>query len=539
MSSGLIIDNFAGGGGASTGIERALGRHVDYAINHDLEAIAMHAANHPNTVHIAEDVFKVSPRKLCRGREVDLAWFSPDCTHFSKAKGANIKRSRKIRGLAGVALRWAKEVKPRVICIENVEEFVTWGPLDNDGKPISEKKGISFKRYISRLRNLGYDVEWRTLIASHFGSPTSRKRFFLIARCDGDPIVWPEATHGAGKLPYRTAAECIDWSIPSVSIFATREEAKAAGFKVQRPLKPNTLKRIARGVIKFILEAKQPYILNKDQAATFLTYYFTGHDGYDVRVPLKTVTAMDHHGLITATLVANTTDNPAYPIDSPLKTVTTGGHHAVIAAMLSKYHHDSSDRCASPHEPIRTIDTQNRFGLVTANLITIDRTQSSAENRVHPVDQPMRTITLRNNHALVASYLTKYRGENIGTSLEEPVQTITASGSHHAQVTALLISYYGQGIGQDLNDPLRTQPSREKFGLVTVHGEQYEIADIGLRMLSPRELARAQGLPDSFVLIGTRKSQVGRIGNMVPPDVVEAIVKANATWIEEQAADAA
>ncbi len=467
---GLIIDNFAGGGGASTGIEMALGRKVDYAINHDPEAIAMHAANHPDTIHLTEDVFKVSPRKVCRGREVDLAWFSPDCTHFSKAKGASLKRSRKIRGLAGVALRWAKEVQPRVICLENVEEFVTWGPLDEEGKPIKEKKGTSFKRYITRLKNLGYDVEWKTLIASHFGAPTSRKRFFLIARCDGEQIVWPEATHGPGKLPYRTAAECIDWSLPTVSIFATREEAKAAGFKVQRPLKPNTLKRIARGVVKFILEAERPYILNDQQTAAFL--------------------------------VANTTNNPAYSAESPLKTVTTGGHHALVAAMLSKYHHDSSDRCASPDGPVKTIDTNNRF-------------------------------------ALVASFLTKYRGENIGSGLNEPVQTITASGSHHGQVSAFLIKYYGQGVGQEVGDPIATLVSKEKFGLVTIRGEQYQIADIGLRMLSPRELARAQGLPDKFILTGTRASQVARIGNMVPPHPAYAIVKANVTWEAEQAADAA
>ncbi len=498
----MIIDNFAGGGGASTGIEMALGRKVDYAINHDPEAIEMHAANHPDTIHLTEDVFKVSPRKVCRGREVDLAWFSPDCTHFSKAKGASLKRSRKIRGLAGVALRWAKEVQPRVICLENVEEFVTWGPLDEDGKPIQEKKGTSFKRYITRLKNLGYDVEWKTLIASHFGAPTSRKRFFLIARCDGEQIVWPEATHGPGKLPYRTAAECIDWSIPVVSIFATREEAKAAGFKVLRPLKPNTLKRIARGVVKFILEAERPYILNDQQTAAFLTYYFTGHDGYDVRVPLKTVTAMDHHGLVAATLVANTTNNPSYSIEAPLKTVTTGGHHALVAAMLSKYHNDSSDRCASPGDPVKTIDTNNRF-------------------------------------ALVASFLTKYRGENIGSGLDDPVQTITASGSHHGQVSAFLIKYYGQGIGQEARDPIATLVSKEKFGLVTIRGEQYQIADIGLRMLSPRELARAQGLPDKFILTGTRASQVARIGNMVPPHPACAIVKANVTWEAEQAADAA
>lgn len=308
--TGLIIDNFAGGGGASIGLERALGRPVDIAINHDRDAIEMHAANHPHTLHLIEDVFRVSPRKICQGRDVDVAWFSPDCTHFSKAKGANIQRDRKIRGLAWVAVKWAAQVQPAVICLENVEEFQTWGPLTKSGKPNKRRQGEYFWKFIDALHNHGYEVEWRQLTACDYGAPTSRKRFFLIARCDGEPIVWPEPTHfpanaaapAAGAPSYRTAAECIDWTIPTVSIFATPEECAALGIKAKRPLAENTMKRIARGVWKFILESNDPYILNDEQAAAFMSYHYTGHDGYDVRVPLKTVTARDHHALVAAML---------------------------------------------------------------------------------------------------------------------------------------------------------------------------------------------------------------------------------------------
>lgn len=513
---GLIIDNFAGGGGASTGIEAALGRPVDIAVNHDPLAIEMHKANHPHTLHLTEDVFDVEPLKVCRGRDVDLAWFSPDCTHFSKAKGGAVKRDRRIRGLAWVAVKWADQVAPRLICIENVEEFMTWGPLTRDGKPNKKKSGQYFRKFIRALKSHGYDVAWRVLKACDYGAPTSRKRFFLIARNDGEPIVWPEPTHcpahpfsvhggragDGGLLPYRTAAECIDWTIPTISIFATSAECKAAGLKTIRPLAENTLKRIARGIWKFVINCPNPYILNTEQMAAFMSYHYTGHDGYDVRDPLKTITAWDHH--------------------------------ALVAALLSKYHCDSGDRCASVDEPARTIDTANRFGLVTANLITIDRTKSGPEHRTHGVDAPFRTVTQRNNHALVASHLTKFKGTNIGSDLREPVQTILAGGLHHAEVRALLIKYYGQGTGQALDRPLDTIVSKDRFGLVTVSGELYQIQDIGLRMLAPHELAAAQGFPRDYILTGTKSSQVARIGNSVPPDVVTAIVKANATWKTEQ-----
>ena len=528
---GLIIDNFAGGGGASTGIEMAIGRPVDIAINHDPEAIEMHTANHPRTLHLTEDVFEVNPRKLCAGRDVDLAWFSPDCTHFSKAKGAAIERDRKIRGLAWVAVKWADQVQPAVICLENVEEFMTWGPLTKSGKPNKAKQGECFRKFVAALENHGYIVEWRVLTACDYGSPTSRKRFFLIARCDGEEIVWPEATHGPGRIPYRTAADCIDWSIPTVSIFATQDECRAQGLKCIRPLAENTLKRIARGVMKFIVNAEDPYILNDEQMAAFMSYHYTGHDGYDVRNPLKTVTAWDHHALVSASISRQFGNSIGHKANDPLGTITAGGQgkSQLVSAFLSKYHCERGDRCASANEPVRTIDTSNRFGVITANLITIDRTKSGDEHRAHPVDRPFRTITQRNNHALVASHLTKLKGTNLGSDLREPVQTILAGRLHHAEVRAFLVKYYGQGIGQDCGKPLDTITSRDRFGLVTVKGEFYRIEDIGLRMLQPHELAMAQGFPKDYILTGTKTSQVARIGNSVPPHQVAAIIRANVT----------
>jgi DNA (cytosine-5)-methyltransferase 1 len=501
---GLLIDNFAGGGGASCGIEQAYGRPVDVAINHDPDAILMHAANHPHTLHLAEDVFTVSPRDICAGRPVDLCWLSPDCTHFSKAKGQapDRPRDRKRRGLAWIAVKWAAQVRPRLICLENVEEFEGWGPLLN-GKPDPDQKGKHFLRFVTALRTYGYQVEWKCLTACDYGAPTSRKRFFLIARCDGQPIVWPEPTHGTGRLPYRTAAECIDWSIPTVSIFATPEEAKP--YNARRPLAENTLRRIARGVVKFIMEADNPYLLNDEQAAIFIARQFGNSIGHSVENPLATTTA------------------------------NYGGKSQLVTAFLSKYHglKTTESRCSSPDDQLPTQDTSNRFGLVTANLIAIAHTKR--EGYVTPADRPLGTITTGNKYAVAASYLTKFKGENIGQDMRKPVQTITAGGQHFAEVRALLIKYYGQGEGQSLNDPMHTATTRDRFGLVTIKGELYCIEDIGLRMLSPRELATAQGFPLDYELTGSKKVQVAKIGNSVPPQLSAAVVRANMRTSAERA----
>ena len=394
----LIVDNFAGGGGASTGIELATGRSVDIAINHDPAAIAMHRANHPNSKHYCENVWNVDPVEACGGRPVGLAWFSPDCKHFSKAKGGKpVEKS--IRGLAWVAIRWAKLVRPRVIIIENVEEFTTWGPLV-DNRPDPSRKGQTFRRFVHALKRYGYKVEWNELRACDYGAPTIRKRFFLIARCDGLPIVWPEPTHGdpatlfvaSGILqPWRTAAEIIDWSIPCPSIFDRKKQ-----------LCENTMRRITRGLKKFVLDHPHPYIVDK-RFAPFLIQYHGEQSDKDVR---------------------------GQAIDRPLMTA----------------------------------DASNRYGLVSA----------------------------------------------------------------------FLLKYYGQGEGQTLAEPLHTITTKDRFGIVTVCGELYQITDIGMRMLTPRELFRAQGFPESYIIdrdadgkYYPKSAQVARCGNAVPPPFAEALVRAN------------
>ena len=394
----LIVDNFAGGGGASTGIELATGRSVDIAINHDPAAIAMHRANHPSSKHYCENVWDVDPVEACAGRPVGLSWFSPDCKHFSKAKGGK-PVEKAIRGLAWVAIRWAKLVRPRVIILENVEEFTTWGPLIGN-RPDPMRKGQTFRRFVHALKRYGYRVEWNELRACDYGAPTIRKRFFLIARCDGLPIVWPEPTHGdpstlfvaSGILhPWRTAAEIIDWTIPCPSIYDRK-----------KPLCENTMRRIARGLRKFVLEHPQPYIVD-DHIAPFLIQYHTEQSGKEVR---------------------------GQAVDKPLMTA----------------------------------DSSNRYGLVTA----------------------------------------------------------------------LLIKYYGQGEGQSLREPLHTITAKDRFGLVIVRGEPYQIIDIGLRMLTPRELFRAQGFPEDYIIDRDadgkhypKSAQVARCGNAVPPPFAEALVRAN------------
>jgi len=402
----IVVDNFAGGGGASEGIEIAIGRCVDIAINHDPAAILMHKVNHPGTEHYLESVWDVDPIKAVRGRPVALAWFSPDCKHFSKAKGGKpVEKS--IRGLAWVAVKWADTVKPRVIILENVEEFQTWGPLKKDEQgnlyPDQKRKGQTFNSFKNALKKLGYEVEHRELVACDYGAPTTRKRFFLIARRDGQPIVWPDATRGKGKLPYVAASSIIDWSIQTPSIFDRKI-----------PLAENSMIRIARGIQKFIFD-EEPYIV-KD-SAYFLTHYYT-HQGKEVR-------------------------------GSTLK------------------------------EPLATITTANRFGLVKVNL--------------QDVNLPTK--------------------EN---------------------VYAFLIKYYGCGIGQTINNPLDTITTKDRFGLVTVKGKDYKIEDIGLRMLTPRELFNGQGFRKTYIINKDYKgnaypkaAQVARCGNSVPPPFAEALVRAN------------
>jgi DNA (cytosine-5)-methyltransferase 1 len=481
----LIVDSFAGGGGASTGIERALGRSPDIAINHNAEALAMHAANHPTTRHYCESVWDVDPVEVCAGRRVGLAWFSPDCKHFSKAKGGK-PVEKAIRGLAWVAVKWAKTVRPRVIVLENVEEFADWGPVLEDGRPCPMRKGHTFRRFVRQLSNCGYTVDWQEIRACDYGAPTIRKRLFLVARCDGEAIVWPAPTHGRGLQPYRTAAECIDWSIPCPSI-----------FERERPLAENTLRRIARGVQRYVVEAAEPYIVR------------IGHTGHGdagkvrgVSEPLSTVTSKAEHLLVSPTLVEigygeAPGQAPRAPgLGKPLGTVVAGGRkHALVAAFLAKH-----------------------YGGVVGS----------------PIDDPMHTVTATDHNALVTSHLLKLRGTcKDGQPVIKPMPTICAGGTHVAEVRAFLLAYYGTEQAPRLGGPLPTITTRDRFGLVTVHGVDYAIVDIGMRMLEPHELYRAQGFPPEYRIDIKRQgkrlskaAQVRMCGNSVCPPAAEAIVAA-------------
>ncbi len=425
----------------------ATGVSVDIAINHDPEAIRMHKTNHPNTEHYCESVWDVNPVRACNGHPVALAWFSPDCKHFSKAKGGKPK-DMNIRGLAWVALRWAGTVRPRVIMLENVEEFKTWGPLNRGRRPIKAKQGVTFRKFVSQLEALGYQVEYRELVAADYGAPTMRKRFFLIARCDGRPIVWPEPTHApagspevaAGlRKPYIGACTQIDFSLPCPSIFDTAEEIKKQyGIRAVRPLAEKTMDRIARGVRKFVLDNPDPYVVQDSEK--------------------------------------------------------------IFSPALIQYHSETSRdevRGQGIGDPIMTVDASNRYGLV-------------------------------------ASFLSKFYKSGTGQDVREPLHTVTCSPGHFGEVRAYLIKYYGQGTGQGIKEPLGTVTAQDRFGLVTIQGVDYQIVDIGLRMLEPKELYGCQGFPDDYIIdrdytwkTYPRSEQVRRCGNAVCPPIPAALVRAN------------
>lgn len=501
----LIVDNFAGGGGASTGIEMATGYSVDIAINHDPEAIKMHKANHPNTKHYCENVWAVDPVKACKGHPVALAWFSPDCKHFSKAKGGKPK-DKNIRGLAWVACRWAGLVRPRVIMLENVEEFKTWGPLGRRHHPIKAKQGETFQKFVQQLTDLGYEVQFRELIAADYGAPTMRKRFFMIARCDGKPIVWPEPTHGpadseavkAGLLkPYVGAYTKIDFSRPCPSIFDTSEEIKEKyGIRAVRPLASKTLDRIARGFIKFVLNNPEPFIIQ------------CNHGGErrpnDIRDPIQTITGKHGYGIVEPYMVqigqTGFTADRSKDVREPLTTIVSKNEHCLISPTLIQYHSETAQgevRGQTIKDPIMTVDGSNRYGLVT-------------------------------------SFLSKFYKSGTGQDLREPLHTITTSAGHFGEVRAFLIKYYGDATGQDIEKPLDTVTTKDRFGLVTIEGVDYQIVDIGLRMLEPRELYGCQGFPDDYIIdhdytgkTYPRSEQVRRCGNAVCPPIPAALVRAN------------
>lgn len=542
----IIVDNFAGGGGASTGIELATGRSVDVAINHDRAAIAMHEANHPNTRHYCEDIWAVDPRTVMPGRRVGLVWFSPDCTHHSKARGGK-PREKNIRGLAWVVLRWAATRRPRVMMLENVEEFQDWGPLDKDGKPIKAQKGRTFRTFINALRRQGYEVEWRILRACDYGAPTTRKRLFMIMRCDGRPIVWPEPTHAEPRIPavvagrfqsHRTAAEIIDWSIPCPSIFERK-----------RPLAPNTLRRIARGLKKFVIDNQDPYI------APFVVKVNHSTDdvfrGQRIDEPMQTITAKNGWGVVTPYIarIGQTGfggDRMSYSVEDQLTTITTKAEHMLIAPHITKFRGGATGHAMD--EPLHTITSgagsvrpagaAHAMGMVAAFLAQYHSETANHDARGQTLDKPILTLDTSNRYALVTGNLVKFRGDNIGSALMEPIPTVTAGGNHIGAVYAFMVAYYGSSVGQSLDQPLGTVTTHDRFGLVLVHirGVPYVIVDIGMRMLTPRELYNGQGFPKTYIINPTfngkpfsQAEQVAKCGNSVSPVVPNALVRANLT----------
>lgn len=557
---GLVIDNFAGGGGASTGIEAALGRAVDIAINHDPEAVAMHAANHPGTLHYCQSVWRADPREVAAGRPVALAWFSPDCKHFSKAKGGK-PVEKGIRDLAWVVVLWAQRVRPAVIMLENVEEFRTWGPIGADGKPDKDRAGETFAHWTRQLRKLGYRIEWRELRACDYGAPTSRKRFFMIARCDGRRIVWPAPTHGkpgsaevlAGtRRPWRTAAEIIDWSRDCPSIFDR-----------DRPLKDTTHSRIAHGVMRYVVNAAEPFIVP------------ITHSGSETRV---------------------------HPIGEPLRTATTAkrGEFAYIAPTITPFYGEKANgqvrACNAADDPLRTQGCDNTFGLIGAALVQTGygEREGQTPRALDPLAPLGTAVAGGIKHAAVATFLSHFYTSNTNGGQGDPrfpAKAVTAEGTHHAvvaahmeqantgmvghsqrepvstivgrgttqrlvettlipadalppelmaravKVAAFLIKYYGNEVdGHGMAAPIGTVTTKDRFAVVTVtiDAATYVIVDIGMRMLTPRELARAQGFPDSYVLDPivdgkplTKTAQTRMIGNSVCPPLSEALVRAN------------
>lgn len=462
----MIIDSFAGGGGASTGIELALGRSPDVAINHSTAALALHAANHPETLHLDSNIWDVKPREVTRGRHVGLLWASPDCKHFSKAKGG-APRDRNIRDLAWVVVDWAEQVKPDVIAMENVEEFVTWGPIDNEGQPIKEFTGQTFELWVSRLKKAGYRVQWRELRACDYGAPTIRKRWFLIARRDGRPIVWPKPTHGdpkspevrKGKLqPWRTAAECIDWSVPCPSIFDTAPQIMAKhGIRAIRPLATNTLARIARGMKRYVLDADRPFLVN-------LT-----HGGREE------------------------------PADEPFRTIT-GAHRGekavVVPSIVGCGGRAGQSRPRGGDEPLATMTAKADACLATAHLMSLKGTA----RRDMPVDAPHPTVLAGGGHsALIAPSITRFNGGATGQDLRAPMATVTANswikkpgGAAPLGMIAPVLTYAQQGGGnRSVEDPHHTicaskkdqnciiAPALAQIGYGEAPGQAPRVLDIG------------------------------------------------------------
>lgn len=567
-----ILDSFAGGGGASTGIELATGEPVNWAINHDPDAILLHKTNHPYTEHFQASVWDVDPVEVTKGSPVGLAWFSPDCKHFSKAKGAAL-RDRKIRGLAWIVLRWAGTVRPRVIMLENVEEFQTWGPV-RKGKPVKKHAGKTFCQFIKQLKDLGYAVEYRELVAADYGAPTTRKRFVLVARCDGKPIVWPERTHAprdseevrSGKCkPWRSAAEIIDWSLPSYSIFDSKEEIKARfGVNAVRPLATNTLRRVIRGVDKFTIKSGKPFLVECNHsggghvrdlsdplntvtgkhtggvAAANLIQYHTEQSekvrGQGMTDPIQTVDASNRYGLSCANLVEYYGNGNPLDITKPMHTVTAHDREALVMAHVSEFRNASIGR--DPREPAGTITSHDHEGVVSAHVQKFFGGVVGAE-----ATEPLPTVTSVDHNALCAAHMVKFKAQELGTSPAEPLPTITAQSAAggFAECRAVLVKANNREnlghwpkIRELLNEHCGYNLADDEVILLIINGLAYFIADITLRMLTPRELYNAMGFPPDYKIdrdyLGNeypKSKQVARCGNAVCPPLTEAMVRAN------------
>lgn len=576
----IIVDNFAGGGGASTGMELATGRPVAIAINHDPDAILMHKTNHPYTEHFQASVWDVDPRKVCRGRKVGLAWFSPDCKHFSKAKGAALV-DRNIRGLAWIALRWAGTVRPRVIILENVEEFVTWGPV-RKGKPVKKKAGATFQQWKHQLIDLGYAVEHRELIAADYGAPTSRKRFVLVARRDGRPIVWPERTHAPRDsqevkdgllLPWRSAAEVIDWDVPCYSVFASKQEIKEKyGVNAVRPLAKNTMRRVIRGVDKFTIKSWKPFIvptgygerqgqrprvhdiqrplstvvstvkqnLCKPVMAPFTFSNTGGSVGADAWNPVHTIRTAGGQILASASLMSigqTGGGDRIREVLNPVPTVVSKQEACIVAASMIQYHteHTENVRGNEVGIPLPTVDASNRYGLTTAQLV-----EYFGNGQPIDVTNPMRTVTSHDREAVVCSHIVEFKGQDIGQAPQNPLRTITASAGEFAACHTYLVKASGQDlmhwpeIRELLNEHCGYSLADDEVLLFEIDGAFYFIGDILLRMLTPRELYKAMGFPPDYIIdhdyrgkVYGKTKQVARCGNAVCPPMATALVRAN------------
>lgn len=539
----MIIDNFAGGGGASTGIELATGRAVDAAINHDPDAILMHQTNHPQTRHYCESVWDVDPWEVTRGRPVGLAWFSPDCKHFSKAKGSK-PVDRNIRGLAWIVLKWAGTVKPRVIILENVEEFQTWGPV-RKGKPVKSRRGETFRKWKEQLQALGYEIDHRELVAADYGAPTIRKRFFLIARCDGKPIIWPERTHAPkdseevknGKCkPWRGAAEIIDWTIPCPSIFDTTDEIKEKyGIRAIRPLAVNTQKRIARGIEKFVLQNKEPFIVpigygeRKGQAPRV----------HGINEPLSTIVGSCKQYLAMPSLIQYHTEQServrGQGMDEPIMTLDAANRYGLSVAYLAEYFQNG--RPLDVNSPLHTSTTKDRECLCMAHMEKFF--SGGYTGNGSNANTPLGTVTAVDHNGLVETFISKFYKTGIGQKPDEPLHTVTTSAGHFGIVTVKMNRsemnlHHWNEVRELLNAYCGYAIAADEILLLDVNGTLYFISDIGLRMLTPRELYAANGFPPDYIIdhdytgkaYGKTK-QVARCGNAVPPPFAEALVRAN------------